>query len=277
MPSINTISVDKLARLIGTPKCPLLIDVRTDEDFAADPRLVPARSGARIERRANGRRSLKARPPSWSARGQKLSQAPPPGCAMTGRRRRRSKAASRPGSRPACRWCRPSKLPARDAEGRTVWVTRARPEGRPHRLPLADPALRRSAAPYSCSSRPPEVAAVGERFGAAPFDIEGVFWSHRGELCTFDIMVEEFGLAHRAAAAAGADRARRRHGAARSRAGGAPACWPPRSACRACIADDLAAARGRDGSLRRVLSLVPRRDRRDPQLAAPKQDRESRA
>ena len=38
---------------------------------------------------------------------------------------------------------------------------------------------------------------MGERFGAAPFDIEGdaVFWSHRGELCTFDVMVEEFGLA----------------------------------------------------------------------------------
>jgi hypothetical protein len=27
-----------------------------------------------------------------------------------------------------------------------------------------------------------------------PFDIEEVFWSHRGELCTFDVMVEEFGL-----------------------------------------------------------------------------------
>ena len=41
MSSINTISSDKLARLIGTPKCPALIDVRTDEDFAADPRLIP--------------------------------------------------------------------------------------------------------------------------------------------------------------------------------------------------------------------------------------------
>lgn len=41
---------------------------------------------------------------------------------------------------------------------------------------------------------PQEVVAVGERFNAVPFDIEGVFWSHRGELCTFDVMVEEFGL-----------------------------------------------------------------------------------
>lgn len=40
----------------------------------------------------------------------------------------------------------------------------------------------------------PEVTAVAERFGATPFDIEDVFWSHRGERCTFDVMVAEFGL-----------------------------------------------------------------------------------
>src|SRR6185503_17568876 len=42
---------------------------------------------------------------------------------------------------------------------------------------------------------PAEVGAVAERFAATPFDIEGVFWSHRGETCTFDTMVNEFGLA----------------------------------------------------------------------------------
>jgi hypothetical protein len=30
--------------------------------------------------------------------------------------------------------------------------------------------------------------------GGAPFDIEDVFWSHRVDPCTFDAMVEEFGL-----------------------------------------------------------------------------------
>ena len=40
-----------------------------------------------------------------------------------------------------------------------------------------------------------EVEAVADRFGATPFDIEGVFWSHRGPLCTFDAMIEEFRLA----------------------------------------------------------------------------------
>jgi hypothetical protein len=39
-----------------------------------------------------------------------------------------------------------------------------------------------------------EVAAVADRFQATPFDIEGVEWSHRGPLCTFDVMLSEFGL-----------------------------------------------------------------------------------
>lgn len=41
MSSPNTISPEKLARLIGRPDTPALIDVCTEEDFAANPRLVP--------------------------------------------------------------------------------------------------------------------------------------------------------------------------------------------------------------------------------------------
>jgi len=41
MSSPTTISSDKLARLIGTANRPALIDVRTDEDFVADQRLIP--------------------------------------------------------------------------------------------------------------------------------------------------------------------------------------------------------------------------------------------
>ncbi len=41
MSSYNTISSDKLARLVGTAKAPTLVDVRIDDDFAADPRLIP--------------------------------------------------------------------------------------------------------------------------------------------------------------------------------------------------------------------------------------------
>jgi len=39
------------------------------------------------------------------------------------------------------------------------------------------------------------VRAVAERFGAAPCDVRGVFFSNRGERGSGDAMVEEFGLA----------------------------------------------------------------------------------
>ena len=42
MASYNAISIEKLVRLIGTPKGPVVIDVRDDEDFAAQPLLLPA-------------------------------------------------------------------------------------------------------------------------------------------------------------------------------------------------------------------------------------------
>ncbi|MGH7181565.1 MAG: rhodanese-like domain-containing protein [Nitrospiraceae bacterium] len=42
MPAPNTISIEKLVRLIGTPKCPTLIDVRPEAAFDADPHLIPS-------------------------------------------------------------------------------------------------------------------------------------------------------------------------------------------------------------------------------------------
>ena len=48
MSSINSITAEKLARLIGAPKYPALIDVRADDEFAADPRLIPGAARRRL-------------------------------------------------------------------------------------------------------------------------------------------------------------------------------------------------------------------------------------
>lgn len=95
---------------------------------------------------------------------------------------------------------RPDHLPPRDARGRTVWVTRTRPKVDRIACPWL---IRRFVDPSAVFLfvTPAEVEAVAERFGATPFDVEGVFWSHRGERCTFDVMLEEFGLASDAALA----------------------------------------------------------------------------
>ncbi len=42
MPSPTEITASQLARLIGTPSAPVIIDVRIDEDFALDPDLIPS-------------------------------------------------------------------------------------------------------------------------------------------------------------------------------------------------------------------------------------------
>lgn len=194
MSSINSISPDKLARLIGTPKCPILIDVRLAEDFAAEPQFVPG-----------AHRRDHASVADWTAefsgsavvvickRGGKLSE----GVAAWLRHAGASADVLEGGHEAWAKAKLPlipvAKLPPRDPQGRTVWVTRARPKVDRIACPWL---IRRFVDPsaiflFVAAS---EVQAVAENFAAAPFDIENVFWSHRAELCTFDVMIDEFGL-----------------------------------------------------------------------------------
>ena len=128
MPAPNAIASDKLARLIGTARAPVILDVRSDADVAADPRLLPG--AIRADDRA-----LADLPPL------------PPGAVVAvcqeGHRRSQGAAAwLRAQGRPAevldggfAAWrdaglplVDPARLPPRDRQGRTVWVTRARPK-----------------------------------------------------------------------------------------------------------------------------------------------------
>jgi rhodanese-related sulfurtransferase len=195
MPAINSISPDKLARLVGTPDCPRLIDVRSDSDFAALPGLVPG---------ATRRSAETVR--DW--RPLHAGQAVVAMCAEGGGRGAAVAAWLRAAGIAAetlegghAAWVAAglplvpeAALPPRDAEQRTLWVTRARPK------------VDRIACPWLIRRfvdrdalflfvAPADVAATAEKLGATPFDVDGVHWSHRGALCTFDVMVEEFGLA----------------------------------------------------------------------------------
>lgn len=194
MPAPNIIAVDKLVRLIGVPTKPVLIDVRTDEDFAADPRLLPGavrRSHADVATwgpQLQGRTAVVI-----CHKGATLSQG-------TSAWLRHQGVAAESLDGGATAWAASGmamvpyeRLPQRDGMGRTVWVTRARPKVDRIACPWL---IRRFVDPDAVFLyvAPAEVSGVADRFGAAPFDVEGVFWSHRGEACTFDVMVEEFGL-----------------------------------------------------------------------------------
>lgn len=195
MPSISSISVDKLARLIGTRSCPALVDVRTDEEFEAEPFLVPG----------SVRRSHQD-VVDWAAayagcavivlcqHGRTLSH----GVAAWLRHAGAASAESLEGGIEA--WRRAgqpcvvaAKLPPRDAVGRTVWVTRERPKVDRIACPWL---IRRFVDPAAVFLyvKASEVAGVASRFDATPFDVEDVFWSHRGESCSFDVTIEELGL-----------------------------------------------------------------------------------
>jgi len=184
MPSTTEITVSQLSRLIGLPQTPIIIDVRVQDEFAADPRLIPGakrddpegltRSTAALERhsvivvcqqgwlRHQGiaAQTLEGGFAAWRADGHLLI---------------------------------PNKVPARDVQGRTVWVTRARPKI----VRIACPWLIRRFIDREAVFlfvAPSEVMAVAKQFQATPFDVRGAFWDDRGDRCTFDVMIEEFAL-----------------------------------------------------------------------------------
>ncbi|SDL64226.1 chromate resistance protein ChrB domain-containing protein [Paracoccus chinensis] len=193
MPAPIALPPDKLARLIGTVRASVILDVRSDEDLAADPRLLP--SAIRADDRAL------ADVPS-------LPGGPAVVLCQAGHRRSQGAAAwLRAGGRSAeyleggfQAWqeaelplINPGTLPAWNAQGRTVWVTRAHLRIDRVAYPWL---IRRLVDPRAVMLfvAPSEVEGVTERHNAAPFDIEGAFFSHRGELCSFDMMLMEFGL-----------------------------------------------------------------------------------
>jgi rhodanese-related sulfurtransferase len=197
MSAFLTISPDKLVRLIGTANSPALIDVRIDDDFAADPRLIPGAVRRKHETVADWSGEFSGRAAIVVClRGEKLAQG-----TAAWLRHAHLRAETLEGGFEGWKASKlplvpVSKLPPRDAQGRTTWVTRARPKIDRIACPWL---IRRFVDPNAVFLfvAPSEVVAVGERFNAVPFDIESTFWSHRGELCTFDVMIEEFGLATR--------------------------------------------------------------------------------
>ena len=195
MPSPTEIAASQLSRLVGTPEAPAIVDVRSTEHFDADPRFIPCahrHDATQVESWSQAYRHQKV--VVTCQRGGKLSQG-----AAAWLRTQGIDAESLEGGHEA--WVATGgllvdsrKLPPRDAQQRTVWVTRSRPKVDR----IACPWLIRRFVDTNAVLlfvNPSEIAGVAERFNAAPYDVEGVFWSHRAERCSFDTFIEELGLA----------------------------------------------------------------------------------
>ena len=216
MSAPNTISLEKLVRLIGRPDCLMVIDVRTEEDSTGNPRLIPGAVRRPFATAADWAAELTGRQAIVVCdRGRKLSHGVAAWLRHAGVAADVLEGGARAWAAAALPMVPAAKLPPPDPHGRTVWVTRSRPKiDRIACTWLIRRFVDRKAVFLFVA--PSEVPDVADRFGATPFDIdaEGVLWSHRGGLCTFDVMVEELGLTgfaalrHLATIVRGADTAR---------------------------------------------------------------------
>lgn len=216
MPALNSISVDKLNRLIGTPHAPIIIDVRTDDDFSANPALIPGairRPWADVAQWADDFRGQQTVLTCRAGHG--VSQGAAAWLRQGGVDAEALDGGVEAWSKAGLLLVPQSALPSRDSQGRTLWVTRARPKVDRIACPWL---IRRFVDPNAVFLfvPPAEVASVAQRYGATPFDVEGdgIAWSHDGERCTFDVMIDGFNLSsiaalsHLALIVRGADTAR---------------------------------------------------------------------
>lgn len=198
MPAPDSITADKLSKLIGTSRCPIILDDRRETVRADDPFLLPGAKALSNEEMTPERlypliERMTGPVVTVCAEGHARSQG------LAALLRSKGIAAEyleggfavwRAAGLPVID---PAKITACDAEGRSVWVTRSRPKIDRIACPWL---IRRFVDPRAVFLfvAPAEVADVAKTFGAMPFDVQDCFWSHRGDLCTFDVMLQEFGL-----------------------------------------------------------------------------------
>ncbi|OYU39914.1 MAG: sulfurtransferase [Pseudorhodobacter sp. PARRP1] len=189
MPGPNQITPAQLMRLIGLPDAPAIVDVRLSEDLAADPRLIPGSFTLPHDRfdpppaRLLGQRVIVV-----CRKGRKLSE----GVAALLRAQGLDAQVLEGGSVAWAEAALPMILIAAFPKT-NLWVTRHRPKIDRIACPWL---IRRFIDPTArfLFVAPAEVQSVAERFNATPFDIEGCFYSHRGESCTFDTLISEYDL-----------------------------------------------------------------------------------
>lgn len=187
MPQFGRITPAQAMRLIGTPDAPTVFDVRLAEDLDALPRLVPTSRLVPYDA-AEGLAEPPGRAIVVCMRGRKLSEG-----AAAILRAKGWQAEVLEGGAEAWAAAGLPMVPRAALPATSLWVTRHRPKVDRIACPwlirrFIDPAAR------FLYVAPSEVAAVADRFGAIPFDIDGVTFSHRGDLCSFDALVDDFGL-----------------------------------------------------------------------------------
>ena len=196
MPAFQSISVEKLFRLIGLPGGPSIIDIRTADQISERPGLIPGsvrQCTAGVDglaRHQHGRSIVIA-----CADGHAASQGVAALLRTSGFDAEILEGGVTGWEDAGLPLIPESRLPPRDSEGRTRWVTRHRPKVDRIACPWL---IRRFVDPSArfLFVAPADVIAVAGAFHAVPFDIDDdASYSHSGAECSFDSMLAGFGLA----------------------------------------------------------------------------------
>jgi rhodanese-related sulfurtransferase len=190
MPGFGTLSPAQLARLVGTPDAPVVFDVRVSDDIAADPRRIPASHACAHTTPPEELAGLAGARPAVVVcqSGRKLSEGVAALLRSAG-----VAAESLEGGWEAWVSAGLPTTPIASLPRTRRWVTRHRPKIDRIACPWL---IRRFVDPDAefLFVAPAEVMAVAERFDAVPFDVEDAAFSHRGENCTFDAILDDLSL-----------------------------------------------------------------------------------
>jgi rhodanese-related sulfurtransferase len=194
-PSITPV---ELLRRLGTAAAPLILDVRRDEAFGQSDTMIAGATWrdpfqvADWQKYLPRHRSIVA----YCVHGHEISANAAGALRAAGLDARfleggiESWKASKS---PTVRKSRSPAIPSAPGAP-SVWVTRARPKIDRIACPWL---IRRFIDPFAQFEyvAPDQVIAHAKEKGSTPYDVPGVVFTHRGERCSFDALVEDFGLA----------------------------------------------------------------------------------
>ncbi len=189
----HAISAAELARTLGFARHPLVVDVRRQAAFSASQHLICGSLYRPPEQVATWSRELPAQKPIvvTCVHGHEVGQTAAAELRTAGFDARYLAGGVEgwlTAGHPHLR-----KTETYDGTRSTSWITRARPKIDRIACPWL---IRRFIDPLANFHYVPsdQVLAEASTREAIPFDIPDVTFSHRGETCTFDSMIEDFGL-----------------------------------------------------------------------------------
>jgi rhodanese-related sulfurtransferase len=193
----TSISTAELARTLGSARHPLVVDVRHQAAFSASQHLICGSLYRPPEQVASWFPELPAKRPIvvTCVHGHEVGQAAAAELRIAGFNARYLAGGVEGWIEAGYPHLRKTAL--YDGTCATSWITRARPKIDRIACPWL---IRRFIDPLANFHYVPsgQVLAEASTRNAIPFDIPGVTFSHRGETCTFDSMIEDFGLHDRA-------------------------------------------------------------------------------